>query len=236
VYPQTPPALQDVVALAAEVAGHAIVLPHWPHALQTWYPLAPEHCVAFGVHTGVEGQEQAPHPQVELHDCVPYVLQLCVAFREHAPWPVHVPLLCHAPLAPQVCVSVPQLPQATGFVCPGAHVPAQVAVLGPATHVELLQVTSAVQTPLVLHLSTPFVDAEHRVVPGLHCPAHAPATHALSLQGVGVPHMPDTHACVAELPEHCMPPAAQLPVHTPAVQVEAAQSTAAPHAPSDPQT
>ncbi len=103
-------------------------------------------------------------------------------------------------------------------------------------HVALLQATSAVHTPLELHLSTPLPDAAHRVVPGVHCPAQAPATHALSLHRVGVPHMPDTHACVAELPEHCTPPAEHGPVHTPAVQVDPPQSVAAPHWPSEPQT
>jgi hypothetical protein len=163
-------------------------------------------------------------------------LQLCVAFCAHAPWLEQAPLLCHAPPALQVWVSVPQLPQATGFVWPGAQVPAQLPVPGPDTHVALSQATSALHTPLGLHVSTPLLDAEHRVVPGVHCPVHAPATHAVSLQGVGVPHIPDTHACVAELPEHCTPPAGQGPVHTPAVQVEPVQSTAAPHWPSDPQS
>ena len=31
------------------------------------------------------------------------------------------PLLCQVPLVLQVCVSVPQLPQETGFVCGGTH-------------------------------------------------------------------------------------------------------------------
>jgi hypothetical protein len=96
-------------------------------------------------------------------------------------------------------------------------------------HVALLQATSATHAPLALHFSTPLVDAEHRVAPGVHCPAHAPATHALFVHGVGVPHIPETHDCVAELPEHCTLPAEQGPVHTPAVQVEPPQSTAAPH-------
>jgi hypothetical protein len=70
VYPHAP-LVHDVVALATLVAGHAVVDPHCPHALQTWYPLAPEHCCAFGVQTGVEGHEHAPHPQLALHVCVP---------------------------------------------------------------------------------------------------------------------------------------------------------------------
>jgi hypothetical protein len=37
-------------------------------------------------------------------------------------------LLCQAPLT-HVCVSVPQLPHGTGFVCPGAH-----TLQAPALH------------------------------------------------------------------------------------------------------
>jgi hypothetical protein len=45
-------------------------LPHWPHASHVCTPL-PEHCVAFGVHTGADGQEQAPQAQLEVHVWVP---------------------------------------------------------------------------------------------------------------------------------------------------------------------
>jgi hypothetical protein len=91
------------------------VVLHCPHASQVWTPLL-EHRVAPGVHTDAAGHEQALHAQVALHDSVPYVLQLCVPFGAHAPWLAQVPLLCHVPLAPHVWVSVPQLPQAAGFV------------------------------------------------------------------------------------------------------------------------
>jgi hypothetical protein len=50
-------------------------------------------------------------------------LQACEVFGAHAPAFEQVPLVCHAPLGLQVCVSVPQLPQGTGLVCPGAQVP-----------------------------------------------------------------------------------------------------------------
>jgi hypothetical protein len=69
-------------------------------------------------------------------------LQLCVAFAVQAPPLVHVPLVCQAPLALQVCVSVPQLPQATGLVWPGPHTPVHFPVPVPDTHVWLLHATA----------------------------------------------------------------------------------------------
>jgi hypothetical protein len=65
-----------------------------------------------------------------------------VAFAVQAPELVHVPLVCQAPLALQVCVSVPQWPHATGLVWPGAHTPVQVPVPEPDTHVLLVQATA----------------------------------------------------------------------------------------------
>lgn len=64
------------------LALHATALPHWPHALHVCTPLL-EHWLAFGTHTGVDGQEQAPHAQLELHVCIPYVLHDCVAVGTH---------------------------------------------------------------------------------------------------------------------------------------------------------
>ena len=49
-----------------------------------------------------------------------------------------MPLVCQVPLALHVCVSVPQLPQATGFIPPGAHTP----VHTPETHVWPVQVAT----------------------------------------------------------------------------------------------
>jgi hypothetical protein len=48
------------------------------------------------------------------------VLQVCIVPTAQAPWPAQV-LLSHAPLAPHVSVSVPQLPHGTGFVWPGVQ-------------------------------------------------------------------------------------------------------------------
>ena len=78
----------------------------------------------FCVHTDADAHEHEPHWHEALHVWVPYVLHVCVLFGEH-PWPAHMPLGCHAPVALHVWVSVPQLPHSTGFVCPGPHTPAQ---------------------------------------------------------------------------------------------------------------
>ena len=145
---------------------HATALPHWPQALQVSTPL-PEHCVAPGVHAGFAGHEQLPHAHVELHSSDPYVLHDCVAAFAHAPWLEHVPLVCQAPLALQVCVSVPQLPQATGFVWPGAQAPVQVPVPVPVTQVWLVQAaTVEAHWPHALHVCTPL--PEQRVAFGVH--------------------------------------------------------------------
>jgi hypothetical protein len=89
-------------------------------------------------------------------------LQLCVAFAVQAPPLVHVPLVCQAPLVLQVCVSVPQLPQATGLVWPGPHTPLQ----APDTHVWLVHATALPHWPHELQVSTPL--PEHCVAPGVH--------------------------------------------------------------------
>ena len=47
-------------------APHEVALPHCPQASHVWM-LLPEHCFAFGVHTGDGGQEQEPHEQLVLH-------------------------------------------------------------------------------------------------------------------------------------------------------------------------
>ncbi len=155
----------------------------------------PEHCVAPGVHAGFAGHEQLPHAHVALHVSDPYVLQVCVAFFAHAPWLEHVPLVCQAPLALQVCVSVPQLPQAAGFVWPGAHTPAQVPVPVPDTHVLLVHATVVVpHCPQASHVCTPL--PEHRVAAGVHTgvDGHEQVPHPQVPQ-VCVPY--ELHVCVA---------------------------------------
>jgi hypothetical protein len=76
----------------------------------------PEHCVAPGVHIGVDGHEHAPQAHVVLHAWVPYVSHTWEVVGAQTPWPGHEPLVCQVPLGLHVCVSVPQLPHATGFV------------------------------------------------------------------------------------------------------------------------
>jgi hypothetical protein len=102
----------------------ATAAPHCPHPSHVC-TLLPEHCVAPGVHAGAVGHEHVPQPQLAEQSSVPYVLQGPVALGVHAPCPEHVPLLCQVPWALQIWSSVPQLPQVTGWVCPGAHCPAQ---------------------------------------------------------------------------------------------------------------
>jgi hypothetical protein len=81
-----------------------------------------------------------------------------VAVGAHTPWPPQLPLLCHEPAALHVCVSVPQLPHATGFVWPGAQEPVHDAVPLLATHVLLVHVVvSTVNCPRASHDVTLFV-------------------------------------------------------------------------------
>jgi hypothetical protein len=142
--------------------GHAAGLAHCPHESQVCSSVV-LHRVALGVHTGVAAQEHASHAHVPEQVCVPYVLQSCIAPVEHTPWPAHVPLVCHMPLVLQVCVSVPQLPQVTGSVCPGAQTPAH----APLTHVWSEQVATGVSlTRSGPHLTTVVV-LEQTSCPGL---------------------------------------------------------------------
>ena len=62
------------------------------------------------------GQEHAPHAQLAVHVCDPYMLHACALVGTHAPCPMQLPLLCHVPALVHVWVSVPQLPQGTGCV------------------------------------------------------------------------------------------------------------------------
>jgi hypothetical protein len=70
--------------------------------------------------------------------------------------------------------------------------------------------------PLFPHVSTPL--PTHCTTPGLHCPAHAPDTHAWLVQGTAVPQVPvRLHVCTA-LPEHWVAPGTQMPVQVPIEQ------------------
>jgi hypothetical protein len=68
----------------------------------------------------------------------------------------------------------------------------------------------------------------HCVVPGVQTPVHAPATHALLLQGVALPQAPLALQVCTPLPEHWVDPGAQLPTQPPFTQAALAQSMAAP--------
>jgi hypothetical protein len=144
---------------------HAVAAPHCPQPPHVSTSM-PEHWALPGVHAGAGPHEQLPQEQVDVHDCVPYVLHICVPFGAHAPWPMHPPV-CHVPLALHVCVSVPQLPQGIGLVCAGAHVP----VHAPPTHVWFEHDSAVPHCPLP-QVSTPF--PEQRVCPDVHAPASAP--------------------------------------------------------------
>jgi hypothetical protein len=103
------------------------------------------------VHTGVDVHEQAPQAQPELHCSIPYMLHCMVAWGVHTPCPAQLPLDCQLPLELHVCVSVPQLPHATLFVCPGAHTPMHAAPL----HVWLVHATGLPHWPVPSQVSTP---------------------------------------------------------------------------------
>jgi hypothetical protein len=125
--PAYPPGVTDVMtfvqthAPAWQLPGH-VVGTHWPHALHASSMLVDRHWIALGVHTGGAVQEHASKVQVELHDCVPYVLQTRpVAPAAQGPVPVHDPA-CQVLAGPQVGVSVPQLPHGAGAsVWPARH-------------------------------------------------------------------------------------------------------------------
>jgi hypothetical protein len=193
-------------------APHDATAPHCPHASHVWVPPEP-HCFAPGTHAGVAlAHEHALHWQLAPHVCEPYVLHGCVAPAAHGPEPAHVPLVCHAPAGPHVCVSVPQLPHATGLLWPGAHMP----VHAPATHVWSLQAMAAPQWPVPSQVCTPL--PEHCVAPaGLHGPTHWPAMHAPLVHGEAAlqavqPSTPATQVCTL-LPEHCVAPPLHASTH-----------------------
>jgi hypothetical protein len=121
------------------------------------------------VQAGLAGQEHAPQVHDDaLQDCVPNVLvgHVCAGLPgAQFPSPVQLASV-QAPVALQVCVFVPQLPQGTGLVCPGAQLP----VHTPSTHVCPEQAVGVPQVPAV-HVCTALL--EHRTEPFLQGPASA---------------------------------------------------------------
>lgn len=149
------------------------------------------------------------------------MLHICVELGEQLPCAEQVPLDCQAP-ALQNWMSLPQLPQATGCVCPGAQMPVHVAPLLLVVHVELLQATGVPHDPLELHVEMPlFV---HCVVPGVHVPPHAVPVQALA-QVVGDPHWPQpSQVSICVLLVHCVAPGVQAGVAAPHEHVPHAQA------------
>ena len=107
----------------------------------------------------------------------------------------------------QVWVSVPQLPQDTGWVWPGPHTPVQ----APDTHVWLLHVAGLPQLPVPSQVSTPF--AEHCLEPGEHEPLHVPAPVQTYMHA-------EPEFCHAPVPSHFW---GWLPLHCIALGVQAEQ-------------
>jgi len=152
------------------------------------------------------------------------VLHVCVAVGAQVPWPEQVPLVCQAPLALQLCVSIPQFPQATGFVWPGAHTPVQ----APDTQVVSTHPDAIPHVPEESHVSTPL--PEQRVAPGEHDPVQEPAPVQTYWQREpAFCQAPAVHVC-GWSPLHCVAPdehAAQLP----ALQTLAQAAPASSHEP-----
>jgi hypothetical protein len=122
------------------------------------------------------------------------------------------------PLAEHVSVSVPQWPQATGSVCPGAHVPTQ----APLTHVWLVHGTGVPHCPPPLHVWTPL--PEHCFWVGVQEPVQTPPTHVPLAQGPGAPYWPQPPHVSRSAPEHDAEPGVQAgaDAHEQAPQVQVA--------------
>jgi hypothetical protein len=145
------------------------------------------------VQAGAVAHEHAPQAQVEVQDCVPYVLQLCVVAGEHPPWPAQLPLPPQVPAlqAPPVAQGVPSgaglwvslhaggdLEQSStptsqglagGHDPPGTH-----AVHAPDSHTPPEQpVPSGAAPPLSAHTGAPDV---HSIVPTWQT---SPGVHAV---------------------------------------------------------
>jgi hypothetical protein len=177
----TPGMLSALTEVATTIGAHCPLLqvepapharPQVPQLVALVCSLTHAPLQAVGV---AVGQTQLLHVQLAEHVSVPEVSQVCVASGAHTPAPVQV-FACQAPLVEQVSVSVPQLPQAIGFVCPGAQTPAHLPV--EALHVELVQAAAAVCPPFT-HDQGVLLLALHPTWLGAHVPPHAPAEHVL---------------------------------------------------------
>ncbi len=138
------------------------------------------------MHTGVDGQEQLPQTQPELHVWVPYVLHVCVAFgvhvlltgHEQAPHAQVVPQVCD-PYVLQACVEFGVLqnpvllthalvPAQTSSPPGHAHVPPGVAQIWPDTVQSplLQQVPVGMHVPLVTQYTCEPVQPPSLASPG----------------------------------------------------------------------
>jgi hypothetical protein len=152
-------------------APHATAPPHWPQASHVCTAAPPEHCVEPGAQTGAAAHEHAPHAQLVVHDCVPYVLHACVAFGAQGPCPEQTPG-CHAPAGSHVSASRPHWPHAISWVWPGPHTP----VHAPDAQVWFTHANASPHWPLASHVCIAPLPA-HCVCPGEQGPMHRPDAH-----------------------------------------------------------
>jgi hypothetical protein len=97
--------------------------------------------------------------------------------------------------------------------------------------VEFTHAAGAPHVPFEAHVSSPL--PEHCVAPGVHEPAHAPATHAEFEHATAVPHWPVAGSHVSTpLPLHCVWPGAHEPVQFPPRHVWLEHATGALHPPA----
>ena len=97
--------------------------------------------------------------------------------------------------------------------------------------VEFTHAAGAPHVPFEAHVSSPL--PEHCVAPGVHEPAHAPATHAEFEHATAVPHWPVAGSQVSTpLPLHCVWPGAHEPVQFPPRHVWLEHATGALHPPA----
>jgi len=105
---------------------------------------------------------------------------------------------------------------------PGLHVPEH----WPPLHT-FAQTVPFCQTPFESHVCG--VRLLQPVLPGVHWPVHAPATHALFTQVTGALHCPTALHVSTPLFEHSVLFGAQMPVQVPFTHADAAHATAVPH-------
>jgi hypothetical protein len=223
---------------------HWTAVPQVPCAVQVSMAALPEHCVWPGPHdppqeatpfatrhvwfVQVEGVPQAPaavHVATALIGLPPVSVAHSVAPGVHTPWHWAAVLLtaAHAWLVQEIgTLQLPVLSHTWMAELPAhcelpvSHVPWQEAGPASATHEEFMHATAAPQFPLASQVCTP--PAEHWVVPGTHCPWHAPPTHAEFTQATGDPYVPVPSHVSTPLFEQTVAVGVHDPTHTPLTQ------------------